>query len=507
MGGLGTQALLIIKDISKQFPGVRALDNASLEVKYGEVHGLVGANGAGKSTLINILAGTLKFDSGNIFLSGKKILINSSTEALRMGIATVYQQFNLVPYLSVGQNIMLGKEPCFKSGVIDENRLYDLTKKTLRKLQIKINVKNEVATLNIAQKQMVVIARALVYEPKIFIMDEPTALLPQGDLNILFSIINKLKRQGISVIFISHRLEECLSICDRITVMKDGKTIVTDNKESFTIDRMVKLMSDKKIRERHEKTNLVSKKEILRCENISRGKSVHNISFKLYKGEILGFAGLVGSGRTKLARILFGVDQQDSGKIILEDYQVDMSSPAKAISQGIGFVTKDRRSSGLLLDCGIKENISLPSLLRISNLGVINTQSEKLLSQEFVNRLEIKSPNINQLVKYLSGGNQQKTVLAKWLAISTKILILDEPTVGIDVATKEEIYNFIFKLSSQGLSLLVISSDFKELQYLSDRILVFNRGKIVAEFNREEMDEEKILSAAIREGGVDNESK
>jgi len=507
VGDLGTQALLIMKGISKQFPGVKALDNASLEVKYGEVHGLVGANGAGKSTLINILAGALKFDSGNIFLSGEKILINSSTEALRMGIATVYQRFNLVPYLSVGQNIMLGKEPCFKSGVIDENRLYDLVKKTLRKLQIKVNVKNKVATLNIAQKQMVVIARALVYEPKIFIMDEPTALLPQGDLNILFSIINKLKRQGISVIFVSHRLEECLSICDRITVMKDGKTIVTDNKESFTIDRMVKLMSDKKIRERHEKTNLVSKKEILRCENISRGKSVHNISFKLYKGEILGFAGLVGSGRTKLARILFGVDQQDSGKIILEDYQVDMSSPAKAISQGIGFVTKDRRSSGLLLDRGIKENISLPSLLGISNLGVINTQSEKLLSQEFVNRLEIKSPNINQLVKYLSGGNQQKTVLAKWLAISTKILILDEPTVGIDVATKEEIYNFIFKLSSQGLSLLVISSDFKELQYLSDRILVFNRGKIVAEFNREEMDEEKILSAAIREGGVDNESK
>lgn len=492
-----SDVLLEMRDITKRFPGVLALDKVKLEVRYGEVHCLVGENGAGKSTLMKILAGAVPMDSGQIFLEGQPIQITSPYHAQQLGISMIYQEFNLIPYLSVAENIFLGREPRIpKTPFIDWKRMYAEAQEVLERVGLKLDVRLPVAELSIAQQQMVEIAKALSIQAKIIVMDEPSATLTDHELKTLFELIRTLKRQNMGIIYISHRLEELYEIGNRVTVMRDGQYVGTHDVCDVTREDVIKMMVGRELTEEYPKVVLPRGKERLRVERLTRKGAFYDISFSVHAGEIVGLTGLVGAGRTEVARAIFGADPIDSGKIFVDGQEVKIRSPQEAIKNGIGLLTEDRKNQGLVLGMTIRENTTLANLKEITKGIFLNLSKERQVAENYVHDLQIRTPSIEQIAQNLSGGNQQKVVLAKWLFTQSRILIFDEPTRGIDVGAKSEIFKLMNHLLEQGVAILMISSELPEVLGMCDRILVMHEGHLVGELSREEATQEKIMQFA-----------
>ncbi|MFQ5603001.1 MAG: sugar ABC transporter ATP-binding protein [bacterium] len=494
--------ILRMQNIQKIFPGVVALDRVHFELRKGEVHILLGENGAGKSTLMKILSGAYKKTSGQIFLEGCETEIHHPKHALALGISIIYQEFNLIPHLSAGENIFLGREPMVFSGIIDQQSLFDSAQKILDELGVAINARQVVKNLGVAQQQMVEVAKALSLDAKILIMDEPTSALTEHEIKELFAAIRRLRSKGVSIIYISHRLEELFEIGDRVTVLRDGRYV--GSHEISVVDKpaLIRMMVDRELKEKFAKQKVTRGEEILRAEHLYRKGVLQDINIRLHRGEILGIAGLLGSGRTELARALFGVDKIDSGKIFVKQKAQQIKSPRHAINLGMGFLTEDRKNQGLVLVLSVKQNICLPSIEQLVRFGVVREKEEAQLASRYVKELRIKTPGLNQQVLFLSGGNQQKVVLSKWLCCQADIFIFDEPTRGIDVGSKVEIYQLMNQLTANGVAIIMISSELPEILGMSDRILVMNQGRIRGEFLREEASQEKILRCALGEEHV-----
>jgi ABC-type sugar transport system ATPase subunit len=489
---------LQLKNISKAYPGVQALDNVSISIRKGEVHALVGENGAGKSTLIKILAGAIQSDSGEIILKGKPIDLHTPADGLKNGISVIYQELLLLPYLTIAENIFLHKEPTNKFGLINYRKMHDQAKQVLNQLDIKLDTRMLVGQLSIAQQQLVEIAKGLASDAQILVMDEPTAALSEHEVSILFDVIHTLKSNLVTVIYISHRLKEVFEISDQITVLKDGQLVSSMPIEDMQPAELINMMVGRSISKTFPPTYYHDQdsEDLLKVVDLSTRGIVKNVSFTLHRGEILGLAGLVGSGRTELAQALYGIVPITSGSIIVRGKELPLKSSKNAIWAGIGLVTEDRKKEGLVIIHSIKQNIALPSLYRREKLGVINQKEEVRDVNKIVSQLRISTPSINQIVGYLSGGNQQKVVLAKLLLNDPDILIFDEPTRGIDVGAKTEIYQLMRLLAEQGKAILMISSELTEILGMSDRILVMSEGQIAGELSRSEATEEKIMHFA-----------
>jgi ribose transport system ATP-binding protein len=491
--------ILKVQNVSKTFPGVKALDNASFKINQGEIHALMGENGAGKSTLMKILNGNYKKDSGTIWFDGKEVEITSPQDARNLGISIIFQELNLISSLSVAENIYLGRLPKNNIGLVNWNLVYENSKRILNKIGYNLDPRTLVSELSIAQMQMVEIAKALSFEnTKLILMDEPSATLTNKECETLFSVIKELKSQGVSVIYISHKLEEVFEICEWVTVLRDGQIIDSLPIRNLTKDEIVTKMIGREIVNKFPKRSQKPKEnEILRVENLSRKGILKNINFSLYKGEVVGLAGLVGAGRTEMARALFGVDYRESGNIYIDGEKVNIKNPVDAIKKGLVYLSEDRKSEGLILNSTVKWNISIANIKSILKNGLITDSIEKQIVNESIKALNIKTPHMNQLVVNLSGGNQQKIVVGKWLNTEAKIFIFDEPTRGIDVGAKYEIYLLINKLISEGRSVIIISSDMPEVLEMSDRILVFKEGKITAELTGQNKTARMVIDNAL----------
>lgn len=493
-------ALLRLEGICKQYPGVRALDDVTVELRSGEVHCIVGENGAGKSTLIKILSGAIQKDGGQILIDGARATIDSPMDALRQGIAIIYQDFKLVPELSVGENIFLGKEPIHKTmPFIDYGSMHRNARAQLLQLGEEIDTTLAVSTLSAAQQQIVEIAKALSQRVRILAFDEPSAALTERELLKLFAIIRRLTSEGVGIMYISHRLDEIFEIGDRVTVLRDGRVINTSPIDMVNKKSLIQLMVGRKLEDEFPNVALTRGEEILRVENISAG-ILRNIHFSLHRGEILGFAGLVGAGRTEIARIIFGADVKEKGSIFLDGKEIRPRSPREAIDVGIGLLTENRNRLGLITDMKVAENISLSSLDGLLKGPFLDKVKEVQNARRFVEQLHIKTPDVDEPVENLSGGNRQKVILARWLATKSKVLIFDEPTAGIDVGAKYEIYLLMKKLAQDGVGVIMISSELPELLGLCDRIIVMHDGRITGELDRDEATQEKIMALATLEG-------
>jgi ribose transport system ATP-binding protein len=488
---------LEMRHITKTYPGVRALEDVSFEVRPGEVHALVGENGAGKSTLMKILAGAQPKDSGDIFLSGQPVHIDSPQKAMDLGVSIIYQEFNLVPYLNAAENIFLGREPrAALPGFVDFGTMYRESQQIIDRLGVGLNVRTPVNRLSIAQQQMVEIAKATSRKSRIIVMDEPSATLTEHELQSLFDLIRQLKAEGVAVVYISHRLEEIFEICDRVTILRDGHWIATDDVKNLKREDIIRLMVGRELTQMIPKEAAEIGEPALRVKNLSRKGVLHDISLTVHKGEVLGLAGLVGAGRTELARAVFGADPFDSGSVELFGRPVKVKSPQDAIRMGIGLVTEDRKAQGLVLGMVVRENITLANLQALSVLNFIQAGREREVARKFVSDLTVKTPTIEQTVQNLSGGNQQKVVLAKWLFTDSKVLLFDEPTRGIDVGAKTEIYQLMNALARRGVAIVMISSELPEILGMSDHILVMHEGRIAGELSRAEATQEKIMHLA-----------
>lgn len=497
-----SEPILKMTGICKQFPGVRALNNAWLNVEKGEVHILVGENGAGKSTLMKILTGAYHRDAGSIEFCGQKLENFTPRDAMDAGISIIYQEFNLIPHLSVAENIYLGREDQFQDfpGKINWKKLFERARQTLDQLNIHIDVRAKLKTLSVAQQQMVEIAKALSLNAKLIIMDEPTAALSENEIKTLFENIRKIKETGVSVIYISHRLEEFEQIGDRVTVMRDGETIRTLNISETNVDELIHLMVGRDIVEMYPKVRVEPGEELLRVEHLSRKGVLDDISFSLRKGEVLGIGGLMGAGRTELARAIFGADPVDEGRIFVEGKETVIRNPKAAIDAGIGFLTEDRKTQGLVLKLSVGKNITLPNLDAFRRFIHINIKRENEAIEDSIRALRIKTPTHKKRARDLSGGNQQKVIIAKWLMTHSKVFIFDEPTRGIDVGAKYEVYNLMNELAAKGAGIILISSDLPELLGMSDRLLVLCRGEAIAELSVEEATQERVLYYAAGGG-------
>ena len=492
-----TVSALEMNGISKTYPGVRALDNVSFAVAKGEVHALVGENGAGKSTLMKILAGAQPMDSGEILIGGELVHITTPQKAMDLGVSIIYQEFNLVPYLNAAENIFLGREPKGRlPGFINFSEMYSEAQRVIDQLGVKLNVRTPVNRLSVAQQQMVEIAKATSRNASIIAMDEPSATLTEHELLSLFELIRSLKQKSVSIIYISHRLEEVFQIADTVTVLRDGHLVGTKPVAESDRNDLIHMMVGRELKEVIPKEAAEITKPALTVKNLTRKGVIEDINFTVRQGEILGIAGLVGAGRTELARAVFGADPIDEGEIWLNGTQVHVRSPKDAIRLGIGLVTEDRKALGLILGMVVRENISLANLDAITRLGFVNRREEKRVAVQFIEDLMIKTPSVEQQVQNLSGGNQQKVVLAKWLFTQSRVLIFDEPTRGIDVGSKVEIYQLMNKLAASGVAIIMISSELPEILGMSDRILVMHEGRIAGELSREEATQEKIMHLA-----------
>lgn len=489
-------SFLELKGIYKQFPGVKALDDVDLTIYPGEVHGLVGENGAGKSTLIKIIMGVYKEDAGSIKLQGEEIRVANVIEASKLGLAAVYQDLTLASDLSIGENFFLGQYPRKKNGLIDWPYVYEKTEETLKALNVNVDPKLRITSLSPAMQEMVAIAKTVHKKSKLIIFDEPTALLSNEEVEILFEIINKLKADGISIIYISHRLEEIFTICDTVTVLKDGKHIKTMPVSETDQDELISLMVGRSLSDMYNIKRFPKGEELLRVENLNRDIKVKDINFSVKAGEIFGLFGLVGSGRTEVVRAIYGADRLDSGTIFFNGEQVSINTPAKAISLGIGLLPEDRKHQGLALSQSVNHNINLASYKRISRCNFVLGKKEKKRTEQSIEKLNIKTPSIHQIVYNLSGGNQQKVIIGKWLCCESKLYIFDEPTVGIDVGAKQEVYKLIEELTSQGNAVILISSYLPEVMGLSDRIGVLHEGSMDHIVSREDFSEESLLRFA-----------
>ena len=493
--------VLEARGVSKRFPGVLALDEVDFDLRQGEVHVLLGQNGAGKSTLVNVLSGALQPDEGELVLRGQPTRFRNPGEALREGIATVHQELALVPHLSVAENTWLGQLPG-GNGIMSWQRLWSDTEALFQRLGVSVEPHSLVRILGTAERQLVTIAKALASNPQILITDEPTSALTERERENLFGIINGLKAQGIAIIYISHRLEELLHIGDRITVLRDGQRVATVDKEDVTRGQLVEMMVGHELveHEAQESRETGDVQPVLEVDRVSTRAGLKDVSFSLRQGEILGIAGLMGAGRTELARALFGVDQLTEGNIKVGGQLVALHSPNDAIKQGIGLLVEDRRQ-GLVLPMSVAENITLADFREVFPNGVLSISKEVQLANDAVEYMNIRTPSIWQRVANLSGGNQQKVALARWLCTNSDILILDEPTRGIDVGAKEEIYRLLEQLATEGAAIIFIVSEFQELARVCNRALVMFGGEIVGELRGNDMNQQRVLALATG-GGV-----
>lgn len=495
------EQLIRMEHIDKSFPGVKALSDVQFELNAGEVHALVGENGAGKSTLMKILTGVYPKDNGSIYMNGEEITIKGVRDTQQLGIVMIHQELNLMNHLTAAENIFIGRE--FKKAgnlFLDKAKQNEEAKKLFEKLNVDIDPTVKVGDLTVAKQQMVEIAKAISFDFKVLIMDEPTAALTDNEIEDLFRVIRMLKAEGRSVIHISHRLEELQIIADRITIMRDGTYVDTKDIKDVTVDQIIKMMVGREIFVTKQKDFENDTAPVtLEVRNLNAGKMVKDVSFQARAGEILGFAGLVGAGRTETMRAIFGADKYQSGEIIVKGKPVKITSPQVAVENGIAYLSEDRKQFGLALGLDIDENISMATMKKfINRLGLINKKKSYENSEKQKNALLIKTPSLKQKVKNLSGGNQQKVVLAKWLTRNTDILIFDEPTRGIDIGAKNEIYKLLNELADQGKTIIVISSELPEIIRTCHRVIVMCEGKITGEVTRNEIDQDVIMGYATK---------
>ena len=491
---------LELRGVSKRFPGVIALNDVTLEVRAGEVHALLGENGAGKSTLIKTIAGVYRPDAGDIRVDGRMASIRNPHDAQALGISTIFQEFTLAPDMTVAENIFLGREPLRFAplAIVDRRALIRHTRDVLASLDLQIDPGAKVKHLGVAQQQMVEIAKALSLDARLIIMDEPTATLTAHEIQRLFEAIDRLKRRGVAVIYVSHRLDEVKAIGDRATILRDGAYIATVPVGSTSIDEMIRLMVGRDLKDKFPKTAVEPREELLRVEGLTRKGVLHDVTFSVRRGEIVGMAGLVGSRRTETARAIFGADPIDGGRILLRGQPVKVRTPADAIASGIALIPEDRKRQGIFALLSVRENVVLSGLERFSRRGLLSLRREKQRAQEFIASLRVATPHLEKRVLDLSGGNQQKVVIAKWLNTDAEVFLFDEPTRGIDVGGKIEVYRLMGELLARGAAIVMISSELPEILGLSDRILVMREGRICGEFTRAEATEEKILNCALR---------
>ncbi|MEN3187119.1 MAG: sugar ABC transporter ATP-binding protein [Atribacterota bacterium] len=490
--------LVEMRGIVKKFPGVIALDHVNFDLRKGEVHVLLGENGAGKSTLIKVLSGAYPADEGEIFIEGELVHITSPHIALNRGLRFIYQEPSLVFDLDVARNIFLGIEPV-QGGFLNLSLLYRMTEELLQKMQIDLNPRKIVRYLSVTEQKMVEIARALATQAKAIILDEPTDVLESYAREKLFTIIRNLKQKGVGFVYISHRYAEVYEIGDRVTILRDGKSVGTFEIKSISFETMIEKMVGRTLEKRHVALSPPQEKEALRLENVSRGEILRNITITVKKGEIVSVTGLMGAGKTELAETIFGIHPKTGGTIYIDGEQREIQSPDQAIRWNVAFLPEDRKTKGLILDQAVRDNYGLPNVNRLSRLGFIRFQSMNQETERFIKELRIKTPHRYTLAGQLSGGNQQKLVLAKWLGMNPKVLLLDEPTRGIDVLGRREIYRIVAELAAMGTAVLLFTSDYSEALELSHRILVMRRGEICQEFLRGEVTEDAILKAAIGE--------
>jgi ABC-type sugar transport system ATPase subunit len=497
--------VLEARGISKSFPGVKALDNVRLTVRRGRLHALLGENGGGKSTLINILAGVFPPDAGEVLLDGHPVAFGNPREAREAGIAVIFQELNLIPHLSVAQNMYLGCEPLTRAGLIDDARMNREAGNWLCRLKLEVDPRTPVGRLRVGQQQVVEIAKALSRNAHVIIMDEPTSAITEQEVAVLFELIHHLKQDGVAIIYITHKLDELSGIADDFTVLRDGQFINSLPVQGISHDEIVRLMVGRNLSDLFGRGKAEPREELLRVESLSlahpaRGSEflVRDVSFQLYRGEVLGCFGLMGAGRTELLETLFGLHpERASGRVCLAGQQVRFDSPRQAIDAGLALAPEDRKREGLVLSLSVAANTSLACLDQTERLGFLDPSLEGDLVRGYVSRLRIKTPSIHRITRLLSGGNQQKVVLAKWLATQPKVLLLDEPTRGIDIAAKREIYELMDELVASGLGVVLVSSEMPEVLAVADRILVMCEGRLTAEFARPDATEEKIMKAAL----------
>ncbi|MDF2635975.1 MAG: Monosaccharide-transporting ATPase [Pelosinus sp.] len=493
--------LVKMEGIYKTFPGVKALTNVSFDIRSGEVHAMLGENGAGKSTLMKVLTGVYSCDSGKIHFKGQEVNIHQPKDAQKLGISIIHQEFSLFPHLSVAENIFIGREPRNQilKFVIMEKELKTKTKELLETVHLDIDPDTLVKDLSVAQQQMVEIARVLSMNSEVIVMDEPTAALTEREVKELFRVINQLKKRGVGIVYISHRLEELKHIADRVTVMRDGHYIKTVDYDESCLGDLIAAMVGRSLDDKFPvHHNVAAGKVILEVDRLV-SKGVLNIqNFKLCEGEIVGIYGLVGAGRTEFARALFGADKSEIGGIKIHGEKVIIKNPRDAIRHGIGYLTEDRKRDGLALGLSVEDNIILANLMNVCKFGIVDRNKSKNLSNQYVADLKIKTPNLKQRAKFLSGGNQQKIIIAKWLCRQAKVLIFDEPTRGIDIGAKIEVYELMNKLVVAGVGVIMISSELPEILGMSDRILVMHDGRFTGEVNKKDATQEKLLHYAVQ---------
>jgi ribose transport system ATP-binding protein len=486
-----------MKGISKSFSGNKVLDRVDFQLLLGEVHALMGENGAGKSTLIKILTGIYERNEGTVTVKGNEVHFHNPKEAEQSGIAVIHQELNIIPTLTVYENMFLGKELTVgRFGFTKDKEMKQKTKEYLNRLGIDLDPNVEAGKLSVGQQQMIEIARAVAANTEVLIMDEPTAALTDREIEALFKVISSLKEQGVAIVYVSHRMEEIFQICDRISVLRDGQFIDVKEVATTNFDEIVKLMVGRQLGERFPERVTKIGGERFKVEGLTCKGSFENIHFSVNQGEVIGVAGLMGAGRTEIMQAIFGYRHLDSGKIFIDGKEVTIKTPHDAIKAGIAFVTEDRKSQGLILDLSVRENFSITNLDKISAKSLISSQKEVSMVDEMIEKLRVKTSGRELSVKSLSGGNQQKIVIGKWLGMNPKILILDEPTRGVDVGAKKEIYQLINDLTKQGVAIIMVSSELPEILGMSDRILVIHEGKLAGVLDKSDASQEKIMQFA-----------
>ncbi|MGF7048096.1 ribose transport system ATP-binding protein [Paenibacillus sp. DS2015] len=487
---------ITMKDIYKSFGTNRVLTGVDFELQDGEVHALMGENGAGKSTLMNILIGLHQRDQGTIVIDGQETYFSNPKEAERSGIAFIHQELNVWPDMTVLDNLFIGKEQTSKLGLLNMNKMKALANEQFRKLSVTIPLNQEAGECSVGEKQMIEIAKALMTHAKVIVMDEPTAALTEREIQKLFEVIASLKKEGVSIVYISHRMEEIFAICDRITVMRDGKTVDTKAIPDTNFDDVVKKMVGRELTDRFPERKSEPGDVVLEVRNASKKGQFKDVNFSVRSGEVIGFSGLMGSGRTEMMRTLFGLETLDHGEIWVRGKKVMIRNPNDAMKAGIGFVTEDRKDEGLVLDFSIRDNMVLTNLYSFAPKGIIIDKKEQEFVDILIKRLQIKTQSSATLVRNLSGGNQQKVVIAKWIGIGLSVLILDEPTRGVDVGAKREIYQLMNELTERGVAIIMVSSELPEVLGMSDRIIVVHEGEISGELSQQEATQENIMTLA-----------
>jgi ribose transport system ATP-binding protein len=490
-----TDELLRIEGVRKAFPGVVALDGVDFDLRRGEVHVLLGENGAGKSTLIKTLSGAHRPDEGRILVDGEEVTINSAQDAEKLGIATIYQEFNLVPDLTVAENIFLGRQPR-RFGMIDRRRMETEAAELLERVGVPVSPRARVRELGIARLQMVEIAKALSLDARVLIMDEPTAVLTSEEVEKLFSIVRRLRADGVGVVFITHHLEEITALGDRVTVIRDGRS-VGQVPASAPEDELVRLMVGRSIEQQYPRERVTAGEPLLRVEGLTRDGVFHDVSFEVRAGEVVGVAGLVGAGRTEVVRAVFGADPYDAGTVAVDGAALRRHDVNAALEAGIGLIPEDRKGQGLVLDASVAENLGLVTLRSSTKAGLVDRKGQRQAAGRIAEQLGVRMAGLDQQVRTLSGGNQQKVVIGKWLLADTRVLILDEPTRGIDVGAKVEIYQLINELTAAGAAVLMVSSDLPEVLGMSDRVLVMAQGRIAGELPADEATQDAVMALAV----------